>query len=392
MKFCAVVCEFNPFHNGHRYLLEEAKKRSGCDGILCIMSGNFTQRGESALFDRCTRARHAVLGGADAVVELPVLFATASAEIFAKGAISLLAQIPDVMHLAFGCESGTAEDFLAAAKTTLDESKEFRLALKEEMKRGTSYLRARTELILSAHPELDRSFFTRPNNILGLEYCRALFSCGAAIAPLPVPRRGEAHGEHVLKKEFSSSTAIRLALQDGKQKRLLRKNVPQFVYSDLKDYRPHPYGQAVMCALAHTDAKTLASRPDCTEGLENRLKALSVAHPDYAEFLQLIASKRYTLARLRRILCANFLGIERGEAQSALSAPLYLRTLAVKKEKSEEILSALSRSPLPVVVRRSDAEKLGKAALACMEKDVSAVRLYDALTATRTGEYQTRFV
>ena len=112
MKICAVICEFNPFHNGHKYLIEKAKRQSDCDAVLCIMSGNFTQRGEVCIFDKYTRARHAIAGGADCVIQLPAPFAVAPAEIFAKGAIKILSSIPDVTEIAFGCESADFKKFL----------------------------------------------------------------------------------------------------------------------------------------------------------------------------------------------------------------------------------------------------------------------------------------
>ncbi|MDE5897392.1 MAG: nucleotidyltransferase family protein, partial [Clostridia bacterium] len=126
MKFCAVICEYNPFHNGHRYQLAEIRKASGCDKILCLMSGNFTQRGEPAVFNKYVRARHALTCGADAVIELPAAFAVSPAELFARGAGHILASQPAVEKLAYGCEHGTKEEFLATAKATLTEDKQFK--------------------------------------------------------------------------------------------------------------------------------------------------------------------------------------------------------------------------------------------------------------------------
>ena len=189
MKFCAVICEYNPFHNGHKYQLAEARRLSGCDKLLCIMSGNFTQRGEAAVFHKYERARHAVLGGADAVIELPAAFAVAPAEVFARGAIHILASLPAVSALAFGCESGTKEDFLKTARALLSESKQFKATLKENMKDGTSYIRARNAALLASGADVDEALLSSPNNILGTEYCRAILSEGSAIEPIPVPRR-----------------------------------------------------------------------------------------------------------------------------------------------------------------------------------------------------------
>ena len=151
MKICGIICEYNPFHNGHAYLLSEAKKQSGADALLCIMSGNFTQRGEMAGLDKFTRAKHAVLAGADAVIELPAVFAISPAEIFAKGAVKLLASCPSFDTLAFGCEDGDRISFLQTAKATADESRELKAAIRANLKAGMSLTKARHEAIAAAH-------------------------------------------------------------------------------------------------------------------------------------------------------------------------------------------------------------------------------------------------
>ncbi|MDE6075210.1 MAG: nucleotidyltransferase family protein [Clostridia bacterium] len=133
MEICAIICEFNPFHNGHAYLLRRARELSGCDAVLCVMSGSFTQRGEICRTDKFLRAKHAVLCGADAVVELPAPFAVAPAEIFARGAVGIISSIPQVKCVAFGCESGSAEDFLNAAKIANGESGLFKTTLEKHL-------------------------------------------------------------------------------------------------------------------------------------------------------------------------------------------------------------------------------------------------------------------
>ena len=174
MKFCAIICEYNPFHNGHKYQLAEARRLSGCDKILCIMSGNFTQRGEAAVFHKYERARHAVENGADAVIELPAAFSVSPAQLFACGAVHILAAIPAVQTLAFGCESGDKESFLRTARATLSESKQFKAALKENMKDGTSYIRARNAALLSSGADVDEALLSSPKGVavgeIGLDY------------------------------------------------------------------------------------------------------------------------------------------------------------------------------------------------------------------------------
>ena len=394
MKYCAVICEYNPFHNGHKYQLGQIREQSGCDGILCIMSGNFTQRGDAAVFDKYERAKHAVEGGADVVLELPAAFAVSSAEYFAKGAAHILSSLPCVTRLAFGCESGTKEDFLRTARATLNESKQFKAALKENMKDGTSYLRARNAALLAAGADVDEALLTSPNNILGTEYCRALLEAGSKIEPIPIPRVGGGYADTALFKDFSSASALRLALADGsrKAKKALKRNLPAHVYAAAEGYAPIPYEQAAMCALTAQKESELARCPDCAEGLENRLKAMVRSTPVYGEMLKKVVSKRYTLARLKRILAENFLSITREAVQSFLAAPLYCKVLAVRSSAAEEILNDLSAGAYPLIVRKSDYSKLSKAALDCFALDVRANDLYNALTGVPTNEYETRFV
>ena len=178
MKICAIICEYNPFHNGHLYQIQEAKRLSGADAILCIMSGNFVQRGEAAILDKFTRAKHAVLAGADVVVELPTPFAISNAELFAKGAISILSKIPSVTTLCFGAENASKTAFTLAARYLNDEPKEISEKIKSYASEGMSYAKARAKAWVGFLP-LD--LLCSPNNILALEYTRAILNANASI-------------------------------------------------------------------------------------------------------------------------------------------------------------------------------------------------------------------
>ena len=394
MKFCAVICEYNPFHNGHRYQLAEARRLSGCDKVLCIMSGNFTQRGEPAVFHKYERARHAVEGGADAVIELPAAFAVAPAELFARGAVHILSSVPSVTALAFGCESGTKEDFLKTARATLSESKQFKAALRENMKDGTSYIRARNAALLASGADVDEALLTSPNNILGTEYCRAVLSENAAIEPIPVPRVGGGYADTALFKDFSSATALRGAMADGsrKAKKALKGNLPGTVYRAALGYAPVPYETASMCALLSAPAEAVAACPDCAEGLENRIRSMARTNPDFHAMLEKVVSKRYTAARVRRVLMQNFLGLTRENTLEWAQEPLYIRTLALKKEGAEETLAALGAGKFPLIVRKGDYSLLKKDALSCFETDVRANDLYNVLAGKHTNEFETAFI
>ena len=393
MKFCAVICEYNPFHNGHLYQLNKIREESGCDKILCLMSGNFTQRGEAALFSKYDRARHAVENGADVVLELPTAFAVAPAEIFAEGAISVIATIPAVETLAFGCESGTKEQFLAAARATLSESKEFKALVKESMKDGTSYVKARTDAVLQLNSDIDEAMLKNPNNILGVEYCRALLSRASKISPLPISRVGGGYADTSMLSDFSSATALRGALlMEKRPKKALKRNLPKSVFEDIEAWKPCAFETAVLTALLTAPAAEVAECTDCSEGLENRLQAMTRSNPEYGAMLKKTVSKRYTLSRLKRILCQNFLGLKLKAVKDYLESPLYLNVLSVEKSDGENILSELSKSSLPLLVRKSDTLPLKKDAQACFEKDAQANDLYNVLTGSTYHEYETLFV
>ena len=394
MKFCAVICEYNPFHNGHRYQFSEIRRLSDCDKILCVMSGNFTQRGEAAVFDKYTRAHHAVECGADVVIELPAAFAVSPAELFARGAVHILASIPAVTTLAFGCESGDKESFLAAARAANAEDKEFKAALKENMKDGTSYIRARNEALLSLNADVDENLLTSPNNLLGTEYCRALLQEGSEVEPLPIPRVGGGYADTALFKNFSSASALRAVLGEDTHaaKKALGRNLPPCVFESAKHFREIPFKQAAACALLSTPAEQIALCPDCSEGLENRLKAMLKSTPEYDEAIKKTVSKRYTLSRIKRILVQNLLKIDLRAVRDYAENPLYYNVLALRKESSEEILAELSNGKFPAVVRKSDYSLLKKEALACFETDLFALELYNALSETYTNPYETLFV
>ena len=393
MKFCAVICEYNPFHNGHLYQLNKIREESGCDKILCVMSGNFTQRGEAALFSKYERARHAVQYGADVVLELPTAFAVAPAEIFAEGAISLIASIPAVTTLAFGCESGDSEKFLAAARATLSESKEFKALVKENMKDGTSYVKARTDATLQLNADIDEALLKNPNNILGVEYCRALLSKSSTVTPMPIPRVGGGYADTSVLSDFSSATALRGALLlEKRPKKALKRNLPRSVYEDIEEWKPCAFETAVLTALLTAPAAAVAECTDCSEGLENRLQAMTRSNPEYNAMLKKTVSKRYTLSRLKRILAQNFLGLKLKDVKEYLGSPLYLNVLGVEKTDGENILSELAQSSLPLLVRKSDTVSMKKSAQACFEKDAQANDLYNVLTGSNYHEYETLFV
>ncbi len=391
MKICGIICEYNPFHNGHAYLLERAKKESGCDALVCVMSGNFTQRGEPAFLGKYTRARHAVLAGADAVIELPAVFACAPAEIFAKGAVKTLAALPGFSSLAFGCESGDAESFRRAARALSDESAEMKSSIREKLKKGLSLIRARAEAAAETD-KLSAPLLSSPNNVLGVEYQKALFCHAENAEILPVLRTGGGHADSELAKNYSSATAIRAGAREGKL-RAVKKNVPSFVFEDLKSAPPSDaYKDIAVYAALSRPAEEMKKILDCTEGLENRIKAIARGVSGYDELVAKVTTKRYISSRVRRILAAAVLGIDEELVRRSLKNKLYLNVLAANKSRAEELLPVFAHSDFPALLRRSDERNLSPRARECYDVDLFAEDVYAFVTRTPSRGGRTVFV
>lgn len=392
MKICGIICEYNPFHNGHAYLIDRAKKQSGCDAIVCIMSGCFTQRGELAILDRYTRAKHAILAGADAVIELPAIFATAPAEIFAKGAVKILNSIPAFSTLAFGCETADKEAFFQAAKNIATESNTFKNVLRQYLKIGFSFTKARSEALVKSCGTESLQFISSPNNILGIEYLKALLTFESQAEILPIERIGADYTDAKLYKNFSSATAIRKAVYEEKI-RLVRKNIPEFVLKDLQNaVKPDLYKKIALYSVIRADASELKKILDCTEGLENRLKAFAKSTHDYDEFVKKVTTKRYISSRIRRILAASVLGINEDLVRKGLKNPLYMKILAINKQHADSILPVLKQSDFPCITRRSDLSLLSKTASDILAVDTLAADIFNLTADHNFTESQLRLI
>lgn len=392
MKICGIVCEFNPLHNGHAYLLEQARANSGCDALVCVMSGNFTQRGEPACLEKYTRAQHAILAGADAVIELPTVFACAPAELFARGAIRLLASLPDFECLAFGCESGNECAFRIAAASASAESVAWKSAIRGRLDSGMSLTRARAEAAAEADVRT-ANMLSSPNNILGVEYAKALLAEKNGAALLPVKRVGSAHGEDKLRSGYSSATAVRRAVAEGRLSDA-EESLPPFVYHALA-YAPDlsaAYKSVALYAALSRPAEEMRGILDCTEGLENRIRSVAKSGASYDELIAEVTSKRYISSRIRRILAAAVLGIGEKLVRDSLKSALYFNLLAVRRERSDELLPLFAGSAFPSVIRREDERALAGTAKLCYAKDIFAEELYASLSHTPMHAGRTVFV
>ena len=383
MKILAIISEFNPFHNGHAYLIEKAKELYDCDAVLCIMSGNFTQRGEMCLFDKYTRARHAILGGADCVIQLPAAFAVAPAEIFAKGALKILSEIPQVRALAFGCENGNKQDFINSAKSIIEENDSFKNILAEKLSLGDSYIKSYAAAFEACGGA--KGLLRGPNNILGFEYSKALLRLHSEIDILPIKRIGSGFNDCELKENYSSAGAIRKNIADGK----IKFNLPDYVFKDVADANvTNAFNDFLRHKLFLTDAEVFKNIYGGGEGLENRLKSLE--NEPLESIIDKATSKRYPSSRIRRMLCANALELYRSDCESFLGGDLYIKPLAVKKERKKELLAALSRSRYPVLTG-INGNDLSNTARNCFDKDLFEQALYDMLN-LKSIKNHTRFI
>lgn len=394
MKISSIICEYNPFHNGHLYAINKIKSELKPDAVVCIMSGNFTQRGEAAVMDKYTRAKHAVKAGADMVLELPAAFATAPAEIFAKGAIKLLSALKAENTLCFGVESGNEQSLFKTAAALSNESKQFKADLKEELARGSTLAKAKyaaLEKFNEREPNsgIDLSLVSSPNNILALEYARAILEGKHDLGVFLIERSGNAyHAEKLKKGENPSAAAIRAAIDSGKIKRV-KKFVPPYVFNDLPSFVPRA-DDMILTSLLTRDKKEIKEIFDCTEGLENRIKVLCKDSFTLTDLLKRLATRRYTQTRLSRITLSALLGIKKDDVLKFLKSDLYLKVLAINASKTD-LLSDLSPD-IPFITRKSDANLLKGAAKACFETDVFAGEVYSHITKKHQNEFATLFV
>ena len=378
MKICAIICEFNPFHSGHEYLIEQAKRMSGCDAVLCIMSGNFTQRGEMCINGKYIRAKHAILGGADCVIQLPAPFAVAPAEIFASGAVKILSAIPDIKYLAFGCENADL-DYYKNAEISLNESENFKTLLQNGLNEGDSYVKSYSRAFSSCGGDV--RIVRQPNNVLGLEYVKSILKLNSKIKILPIQRIGGNFSDGTVYENYSSAFAIRNGLNNEK----VKKCVPEFVLNDLpKQFETNEYENYLRYVLFNSEKSELKRIYGCGEGLENKLKSLE--NMPFGDIIRHTTSKRYSSSRIRRILCANALELYRDDCEKYLSANLYIKPLAVKRLAADKILSALSKSKYPVVTG-IDTENLNTTAKECFEQDRKEFEMYNFLTHSDNKDY-----
>ncbi len=341
MKISAVIAEYNPFHLGHALHLSRTREL-GADKIIVIMSGNFTQRGEAAVFDKFTRAACALKCGADFVLELPTFFALSPAQRFAEGAIRILDGLGCVDSLSFGSEIADLPTLLQTADLLSQEPEAYRSCLRSYLSAGNSFPAARQKAFCQLYGEELAAPLGSPNCILALEYLQTLSRISSKIQPEVVLREGSAYLNSKMQGALSSALAIRADLRSGGQawQRCVPSALLEFYRNPVSEDSLFPH---LLYQLRRTSAQSLGQISGIQEGLEHKIWQAGQMAESYEDLLARIKSKRYPMARIKRALCSLLLGITKQAEQALTRAPLYARVLGVKRE-SISLLSLLSKT------------------------------------------------
>lgn len=354
MGAVGIIVEYNPFHNGHQFHIGEARRLSRQADVIAVMSGSFVQRGEPAIIDKWCRAQMAITSGVDLVLELPTVFALRSAQYFAAGAVRLLAALGCVSHLCFGAEEPNINKLIQTF--TLTNKAQTVELLKTRMRQnGSSYASAIAEII-----QTSTGVMLSPNNILAIEYLRALDHFAPNITPLLVNRRTSAYHDQTIAGHLASATAIRKVITDNSQFDLITPVMPANVFVLLKKALQTQDGPATINALAKPIIAALRLRPlaeltiqaEMIEGLQNRIKRAACEAIDLDSLLAKITAKRYTPAKIKRILLYTLLQT-RAEQLTTFDqdGPLYARVLAFN-ERGRALLKTMDKtSALPVIIK-----------------------------------------
>ena len=399
MNVTAIISEYNPLHKGHLYHIETARKETGADFCIAIMSGNFVQRGTPAILDKYARAEAALKSGVDLVLELPAMYATASAEYFALGGVALANKLGCVTHLSFGSEYGQADKFMEAANLLINEPEEMKIPLKEALKEGLSYPAARAYAVKVSHPEL-ADILETPNNILGVEYCKALLKLKSKIIPHTLKRQGQDYHSETADEGFASATGIRKLIGNNnpEQETILKAQLPPATYDCLSPYFGHrPLTEDDLSMLLRYKLIT-ENRSHLTEyfgvnkELSNRIYKHLSDFETFSSFAELLKTKNITRTAINRALLHILLDIKAADVQEVTKRGCvdYIRVLGFRKEAAGLLKEFSDITETPLITNLSAAPVL-------CEIDIRADQIYQ-MCASQTykipyqNEYQRKML
>lgn len=387
-KVLGIVAEYNPFHNGHLYHINESKKAVNADYTVAIMSGNFVQRGDTSLVDKWSKAKMAIQNGVDLVIELPLLYSISSAENFAEGSIKILNSLNLVDYLSFGSELCDVNILNEFANVLYYEPKEFVSVLNHELSKGFSYPKARETALLMYLNDIRKyaNILSSPNNILAIEYLKALKKYKSSIIPVSINRAKVDYNSTEIVDGFASATAIRkIAMTNDvwSLRQAMPKSSFDIMYDCLRSGKTvsslAKFEREIIYNLRRMTISQISDLPDVSEGLEYSIKNAASACNTIDEFISIVKSKRYTVTRIKRILVYCLLGITKKDMQNSKKVTPYIRVLGFN-EKGQELLGGFSHANPKLEIITSVKKYLdtsnNKILKSMLEKDIFATDIY----------------
>lgn len=391
MKTVGIISEYNPFHNGHKHHIQTAKEACGADYAVCIMSGSFVQRGEPAIFDKWSRAKMAVMNGADLVIELPVVYACQPAEIFALGAVKILNSLGIVDYICFGSELGDTDTLYRLAELLHNEPEAFSRILKDQLAKGVSYPKAVSRALSIFFGEGEESIaddiMKNPNNVLGIEYMKALMALRSSIKPVAVKRIECGYNDTCIAGSIASATAIRTEIKEYGISDKVRMALPEssiaIIESNISAFR-HPlflddFSDVMLYRLRMIKESELQNYLNVREGIENRLKKYAESCTSSEELIEAVKTKRYTRTYIQRMLCHLLLDIRKSDIAlfKDLNCPAYIRILAFNEKGTHLIKEIKKRSDYPIISKVADFKCHDKRIAKMFAYDIQATGIYN---------------
>ena len=389
-RVIGVVAEYNPFHNGHYYHLQATKEITGAEYCVAVISGNFTQRGDTSIVNKWAKAYMAICGGADLVIELPTVYSISSAENFASGAVKILDNLKVVDAISFGAEANDLATLNNIANVLYEEPKAYTNILSHELKKGISYPAARENALMMYLNDIKRyaNTLSSPNNILAIEYLKALKIQKSKLEPIMIRRKKVYYNDNKIVDDFASATAIRKLLQDGEYANL-RKVIPRSSYTIIgQESRKggmvlslSKYEKEIIYTLRKMTVEEIADLPDVSEGLQFAIKNAANEANNLKDLISNIKSKRYTQTRIQRILLYALLGIDKKLMENSRKVVPYVRVLGFT-QKGKSLLSEISRRNLKLNIITSlkkymdQNQNKNKVLAEMLEKDIFATDVY----------------
>ena len=353
-RVLGIIAEYNPFHNGHLYHIAKSKEETGAQYVVAVISGNFVQRGNTSIVNKWVKTRMALSNGVDLVIELPTIYSTSSAENFAEGAIKILNSLGIVDTISFGMEAKDISTLNNIANVLYTEPKEYVTMLTHELKKGNSFPKARENALMMYLNDIKRyaNVMAGSNNILGIEYLKALKKTKSTITPVGIKREKVLYNDKYIVDEFASATAIRKMLMT-KELNDIRKVMPRSSYlllgEELKDGHYvidiSRFEREILYTLRKMTVQEIANLPDVSEGLENSIKNAADSCNTLDELINIVKTKRFTQTRIQRILIYSLLGITKKQMETSKKITPYVRVLGFDNQGKELISEMMNINP-----------------------------------------------